>query len=634
MRSYLLIALCCALGYGLIFLLVDKRPSGESAAEGASVPVFAALQGPEVATPLPRAEDFVPDPAQHRGHDRHAAALLVTDTDSSWYGLASGLRSIGLPYRLVDSVAEALQHEFIIAYPRLSGALLQPQELQQLAAHVREGGTLIGFGVLGGGLEPVFGFAAALEADLQGQLDFVSEAAFMQELTRLPQERSLRFGAEGDPASGLPALVYDNPKLPPLALYADGRPAIVYNEYAGAQGAGRAVAFGIDLGHLLLRAHNARFSGLEGSYVNEYRPGGDTLLRLLAALYRAAEPNAVLLSPTPQGREVSVLLTHDVDFTVSLANLPAYVAVEREAGVPATWFIQTKYVKDYNDDLFFDPVRVEVMRELAMPDLEVGSHSVSHSNEFRNMPVGDGRETYPQYQPFVFDFSTVRNASILGELRVSRFLLEHFAEQKVQAFRPGHLSLPQALPQLLQASGYRYSSSMTANEALTHLPFRSMYDRAYSAPVDVFEFPVSIEDESGDLLERLDASLALTDAVAAYRGLVTLLVHTETQGDKLEFVRRYIAAVRERAWFGTVSGYGDWWRQRDSASLQWQDAAAPQPRLRISVDGTVDGLTLQLPTGWRALQMPPGSVQNGDWLSLGAFTRDTEVLLHAAAEDR
>ncbi len=158
---------------------------------------------------------------------------------------------------------------------------------------------------------------------------------------------------------------------------------------------------GVDLGHLLLRSHNARFTGLEGSYVDDYRPGGDSVLRLLVALYRAANASAVLLSPTPQGKDLTVLMTHDVDFTTSLANVPAYVAMERAAGIPATYFIQAKYVKDYNDDLFFDPARVAVLQQLTQWGMEVGSHSVSHSNEFRNMPLGDGLERYSDYQPFV-----------------------------------------------------------------------------------------------------------------------------------------------------------------------------------------------------------------------------------------
>jgi peptidoglycan/xylan/chitin deacetylase (PgdA/CDA1 family) len=627
MRTYLVIALVCALGYGLVFMTLDKD-SLQAPPATAATSLFPGLQGPLEATVLPRAEDFALNLDEHRRHDSNAVAVLLTDPDSSWFGLVSGLGSIGVPYRVVANVEEALAHDMIIVYPRLSGAVLEAAELQALAEHVRSGHTLVAFAVLGGGLNEVFGFTEVVESGLQRQLQF-SEQALPRGFTAAPEERVLSFGSDADPESGVPALVYEQPKLPPLALYGDGRPAIVYNEYDTGEGRrkGRAVAMGVDLGHLLLRSHNARFTGLEGSYVNDYRPGGDSVLRLLVALYREANDSAVLLSPTPQGKDLAVLMTHDVDFTTSLANVPAYVAVEREAGIPATYFIQAKYVKDYNDDLFFDPARVEVLQQLTQWGMEVGSHSVSHSNEFRNMPLGDGLERYPDYQPFVQDFSTVRGASVSGELRVSRFLLQTFSGQPVRAFRPGHLSLPTALPQLLEATGYYYSSSMTANEAQTHLPFRSMYDRGYGAPVSVYEFPVSIEDEDGELLQRLDAALALSAGVASYHGLVTLLVHTESLGPKLEFVQRYVEALRDRAWFGTVSQYGDWWRVRESASLQWLETAGESRRLSVHVEGEVAGLTLELPPGWQLVSGPEGTVQNGLLLSLGSFSEVTEIVL-------
>jgi hypothetical protein len=83
------------------------------------------------------------------------------------------------------------------------------------------------------------------------------------------------------------------------------------------------------------------------------------------------------------------------------------------------------------------------------------------------------------------------NGTILGELRVSKFLLEHFSEQGLMSFRPGELSNPVALPQALQAAGYRYSSSTTANNSLTHLPYQLNYDRLNDTEMDVFEFPVT-----------------------------------------------------------------------------------------------------------------------------------------------
>jgi len=585
---------------------------------------FSSLLGPEEPTLLPVPGRYLPQPLEFARHGHNAVALLITDTNSSWYGLVSGLSAIGVPVRVVASVEEALQHQVIFIYPLLSGATSTREDLQGLAAHVRSGGTLLAFGVLGGGLEELFGFAAVEERNLQLSLEFPDDV-----FTRpfIDTDNRINLGVIDDDTSGIPGLSFMTPKLPPLAVYADGSAAITRNVYQTDSGVGQAFAIGIDIGHFLLRARNARFSGLTDAYVNSYQPKVDTLLRLLAEVYRQGEPFPVLFSPTPAAKAVTILMTHDIDYTASIDNMQAYAGLEYEAGVAATYFIQTKYVTDFNDTLFFTAERYPQLQQLIRQGMEIASHSVSHSNQFRLMAAGTGTERYPEYQPFVRTFDQVENASITGELRVSRFLLEQLGGRPVQTFRPGHLSLPETLPQMLAATGYRYSSSMTANEALTHLPFRMMYDRGYAEPVAVFEFPVTIEDEQGRLGDRVDEAIALTRSIAAYRGLVNVLVHTDITDHKLEFVRDYIAAFRDTAWFGTVSGYGEWWAQRESVALQVAAPAADSRTLQLQVADSIAGLTLELPAGWQFSSGPAGTLQQGVLLSVGAFSGSTEISL-------
>jgi hypothetical protein len=194
------------------------------------------------------------------------------------------------------------------------------------------------------------------------------------------------------------------------------------------------------------------------------------------------------------------------------------------------------------------------------------------------------------------------------------------------SFRPGHLLYPDALPQLLSATGYRYSSSMTANEALTHLPFRAMYDRSYATPVDIHEFPVTIEDEAGRLGDRIDAAIAVTNAIARYHGLVNVLVHTDSVDHKLDFTRSFIAEFKDTAWFGTVGDYGQWWQARESVELDVQSSGTPQQRrILLTANGSIAGLTLLLPAGWRYSGGVDGSSQNGDRLIVGEFADNAVI---------
>src|SRR5690606_12089719 len=125
-----------------------------------------------------------------------------------------------------------------------------------------------------------------------------------------------------------------------------------------------------------------------------------------------------------------------------------YAELEKNNGIKGTYFIQTKYIRDWNDDIFFNADNLKYLEKLEELGMEIGSHSVSHSMVFSDFPLGSGSEKYPRYQPFVKEQKLTYNGSIMGELRTSKFLLEHHLKNdKIVSFRPGHLEYPFALPQ-------------------------------------------------------------------------------------------------------------------------------------------------------------------------------------------
>ncbi|HKN88369.1 MAG TPA: hypothetical protein VJV04_16000, partial [Nitrospiraceae bacterium] len=190
------------------------------------------------------------------------------------------------------------------------------------------------------------------------------------------------------------------------------------------------------------------------------------------------------------------------------------------------------------------------------------------------------------------------NGTILGELRVSKFLLEHFSDQTLMSFRPGELSNPVALPQALQAVGYRYSSSTTANNSLTHLPYQLNYDRLHDAEMDVFEFPVTVEDEELPKLgERLSQAVELAHQISRYGGSFVLLIHPNILDHKLEFEKRFVESVKSFAWFGSVSQFGQWWAARNDMAV---DVAAEGETyvLTLHLPSPMAGLTVHIPKGW------------------------------------
>ncbi len=559
--------------------------------------LYPGVSGPAEATPplaaaeLPLARDTC------RGTPATRPALLLTDTESAWLGLVHGLRAVGLPLCITRDWKEALEHKVVIVYPVLSGRALGSEGLRTVARHPQNGGTLIAFHVVGGELFEVFGFSATGEVTSGDEL-LLDERSPLTARWQAPQERRLRFRVDQVDPPGQGLLGYEAPREA-LLRFADGRGALTRKDYAQ----GRAYAVGVDIGHLALKGHNARQEQrISTSYANTYTPLLDVLLRLLRDIVREAQPETVTLSPVPGGRDLAVAITHDVDYSRAVAHCADYAALESSLGVAATYFVQTKYVRDWNDDAFFDDSAVAQMRALAAQGFELASHSVAHAYTFSAFTLGDGRERYPDYRPFVKEQKRTYNASVLGELRVSRFLLEHFVpQQRVVSFRAGYLQNPDELPQALAATGYRYGSTLTANLALTHLPFQLKHQRGSGGEVPVYEFPITVEDElDAPMLGRLPQALALAEAIARDQGWFILLIHPDVTGQKLEFERRFIEAWRGRAAFATLAAHGAWWAARDAVTLDVLPTSAQALRLQLKAPQAIDGLTLQLPAGWRA----------------------------------
>ena len=99
--------------------------------------------------------------------------------------------------------------------------------------------------------------------------------------------------------------------------------------------------------------------------MNQYEPTLDVLLRLVEGIYRNSQRNAVTLATVPWDKSLAVMITHDLDYTQSVLNSRPYADFEQSNGVRATYFIQTKYIRDFNDAVFLNEQGVALLRELA-----------------------------------------------------------------------------------------------------------------------------------------------------------------------------------------------------------------------------------------------------------------------------
>lgn len=586
---------------------VDSSSTTDSASLPEALPAREVLPFPTLRGPLH--DTSVPPPLPTDWHRYSAGgtnrlAVLLTKTDSAWLGLAHGLRTIGVPFLLTTNTAQALAHRVVFVYPELSGAVLDGTAIRALAAHPRTGGSLIAANVLGGGLEDLFGFREVVASSSHYEIGFATQHALTAGFTH-PHERVIRVAEPSNPSAIAGKRHYTGPVVPPLAVYEDGTAAILLRPWE----AGYACALGFDPGYLLTIGYHNREEGIARAYVNQFEPSLDVLLRLFKELYTATAPLPVTLGTVPFGRKLPVVITHDVDYARSVTNALAYAEYEAGAGVRATYFVQTKYLRDFNDIAFFGEGAVPVLQRLRALGHELASHTVCHSMRFSSFPFGTGTELFPDYQPFVRTPLLTLGASVLGELRVSKFLLEKLGGQEIVSFRPGHLSNPYSLPQALVATGYRFSSSVTANDSLTHLPFQLVYDRRQVAETPIFEFPVAIEDEEKPLLfERLPQAIALAHQLARYGGLMNILIHPDILGHKLQFEQEFVVAVQHFAWFGTLNEYASWWIARNEVSVD-AELTGGSAHITLTAPQPLNGLPLQIPPAWKLQSVEPAGLK-------------------------
>ncbi len=540
-------------------------------------------------------------------------AVLVTDASDKWLGIVHGMKAVGTPIRVTEDIQEALKHEVVWVYPAIRNSTTEQSLLRE---HVQNGGVLIA-GEVGNTMKDVFGFENArfvpgTDRFYNGKeissMRFTDGYPALTENLRNARERQLPIYRQ-EIGENMPSVRYSGTKHPGIAVY-DGdssaalsttrdNVAITYNTY----GEGKAYAIGINVGLYALRGFNGFGAGMSRDYINGFDPAVDVMLRLVRDIYAGAENSAVTLAPLPNNESLAVMLTHDIDTTESAVNGLEYAQMEKELGVPATYFIQTKYITDAQESAFRGVQAFGALAQLSEMGMEVASHSVAHALNFNDFELGDGMEQFQSYQPInleVNDSLEATGGTVLGELRVSRFILEDFVPNvTVKSFRPGHLRQPSALSQAMVAAGYQQASVGAAADTMTHLPHRMTYDRGFRSETSVFDFPVTIEDERPEspiVTNNVADALTTADQISHNGGIFVMLVHPNFLDDKLSFVRAFIEQGKDKYMFTSMAEFGDWWARRDLVEVDSQ-LHGDVLQVTLTAPRPLSGLTLELPEG-------------------------------------
>ena len=536
-------------------------------------------------------------------------AVLWTSPDTSPenpLALVHSLKEMGIPFLITRNLGQALKHRLVILYPSVDSHTFNQAQAEQLTTFVRQGGYIFAQNVFWGSLKDLFGFREFEPSRKRYHVAFAGTDPIMKYLNR-PEERETRLGSES-----YPEIFWTNGYIPGsgavvLAHFDDGSAALLTNTV----GKGGVYLLGLSLVDVVLRSQSNRDFEAERHYVNAFEPGADVWMLILRAWYEAYANDWVRLATIPQGQRSALLLSHDVDWENSFAPGRDFAGIEKANQANSTFFIQTKYVDDANSKAFFFEPNLGILRELKAGGSSLGSHSVIHSRGFNKFELGSGQETYATYRPRGLGFDTASEATVFGEVRVSKELLDgEIPGQDTIFFRAGHLRVPVSLPEALERSGYQFDSSFTADDVLSNFPYALPWGLGFDEDSRIYEFPVTIEDEeSPGFAKRVPQALEVILANAENGAVSVLLVHSNESAQKAAAEQELLRQLPHDIGKSDMLSFARFWRARDR--LKWSVTSSSVPSevvLQVSTEESVGGLTFEF-------QHPISAVSNGATLS-------------------
>lgn len=334
-------------------------------------------------------------------------------------------------------------------------------------------------------------------------------------------------------------------------------------------GTGRAYVFGWRLRHIISDGERLRIPGPEPPWTNVPVLDSDICKLLLRGVYEAfAGAGAVERQFAPGGHHAAFIITHDVDAPSSYDNMQTFVDAENTLGIKSTYnFTTDAYDAGWTGLLYTLATRADV--QLAIDNgFDVQSHSFGHFPDFNKAPYGTGTEDASNYMPeYSWELGQTFGMSVLGELGVSRWLLEHDFGITISSFRTGHLLFPTQLAKALSETGYRRDSSTAAGVTRGSLPY-VLFTVSGSAVTTypVVEYPLALSDDGMDATNftaRMDAWENVIRANYANNIPTMLLIHNSDRPLRLESEQEILNRVKDLdLWIGDWKTFAEFWENQ------------------------------------------------------------------------
>ncbi|MBT3749960.1 MAG: hypothetical protein HOG34_13345, partial [Bacteroidetes bacterium] len=488
--------------------------------------------------------------------------VYLTDTISSWLQLAESLKAQGIPYRITKSLDEALEHQVVLIYPELSSRNLDLTSFKKLKKFPTDGGVLICFKPDAPSMQSIFGYKSLVKSRSREQVVFSDQL-----------ETSLQLSAhEGNPGivqivsktNPLETVGYSETDYLPLAEYDDGSAAIIQKIYnSGA-------AYGIGFDPAELSASRQIDQGNPSNFLsNIYNQPVDIIFWLIKKVFQNHSDHPVILGMVPEFKLLPIIITHHVTSRIGLRSAILYQNLEANNGIVATYFIQSKYIKDTQGTAFFNPNNIQYLRKLSNNGMEIASTGVSNTPFFGYMNPGTGLESYPAYRPVITSETSGFNETLMGELQVSKFLLEYYLSNSIiQSFSSPTEKIHKDLYTGMEVAGYEFSTCAHAAQVQTYLPYYNQETIKGNRIGEILEIPVTLSaQEVSHLEDPLSSTVFRLSNIEQFGGVATISIKPNLDKVNIEYEKQLINHYIDDAWFTTVKGYGEWWKARSMIEL-------------------------------------------------------------------
>lgn len=485
-------------------------------------------------------------------------------TNSKLLSIEHMLSVGGVPYITTSSLDTALIYPMTIFSSRIRQDDYPTESYKKLEHYVTSGNILVIPRLDEPALYDLCGIQSHSSDGELYSLTYNPEAApDLFSLFDEPAELLFQFG-DTLKKNTLPTVSYITGDAQVLASYEDGSTAITKHNSVYLWGLSWK---DIGLRYLLNLDNNAG-----RAYSNGFEPDLDMTILLLRQIYRSHQSTTVTKALAPFPDSNVVIVTHDCDSRTSMEELLSFARYEESQGIAATYNITTHYIDDETAGDYYTPF-IDTIAALAEFSHEIASHSVGHFTDFGDstFPVGTAGNTAENYAPhYSYLTEQTTGGSLYGELEVSKALLEKVTGRTVHTFRSGYLAYPRYFIDVLEATGYSYNSSRSANDVATSFPYQPTKGQSFSGERStIYEFPMVISDvflsnpmDSLNWPEKVAIWDSITTRYHANGSPVVFLIHPNRDW-KVLAESTYIARSNERTYY-SMEQFMAFWKEREA----------------------------------------------------------------------